>query len=41
MKKYLLILLLLAGCKPAKEQLNVFIWSEYIDPKIVAAFEKQ
>jgi spermidine/putrescine transport system substrate-binding protein len=25
----------------AKEQLNLFIWSEYIDPKVVADFEKQ
>ena len=25
----------------AKQQLNLFIWSEYIDPKVVADFEKQ
>src|SRR4051812_35173953 len=25
----------------AKNQLNLFIWSEYIDPAIVADFEKQ
>jgi spermidine/putrescine transport system substrate-binding protein len=25
----------------AKEQLNLFIWSEYIDPKVVADFQKQ
>jgi spermidine/putrescine transport system substrate-binding protein len=38
---------LTAGCRrsgpagAAKNQLNVFIWSEYIDPEIVADFEKQ
>lgn len=32
---------LLAGCSQPKQTLNVFIWSEYIDPQIVAAFEKQ
>jgi spermidine/putrescine transport system substrate-binding protein len=32
---------LLAGCTQSKPQLNLFIWSEYIDPKIIAAFEKQ
>src|SRR6185295_7208859 len=26
---------------PAAQQLNLFIWSEYIDPKVVADFEKQ
>jgi len=43
MTKYLLILLgmFLAGCGPPKQQLNIFIWSDYIDPKIVADFEKQ
>lgn len=44
MKKLLSLLLccfFLAGCsKPARE-LNLFIWSEYIDPKIIAAFEKE
>ena len=32
---------LLTGCSQPKQTLNVFIWSEYIDPQIVAAFEKQ
>ena len=43
MPKALVILLtaLLAGCGQPKQQLNIFIWSEYIDPKIVADFEKQ
>ena len=43
MKPYLLILLtaLLAGCGKPKQQLNVLIWGEYLDPKIVADFEKQ
>src|ERR1700752_3503450 len=45
MKRYLLILtalLLCAGSVLAEPQkLNLFIWSEYIDPKIVAQFEKQ
>lgn len=43
MKRYLLILLtaLLAGCGQPKQRLNIFIWSEYIDPKIVADFERE
>src|ERR1044071_4130825 len=33
---------LAASCAvAAKNQLNLFIWSEYIDPQIVADFEKQ
>lgn len=35
------LILLLAGCQPARKQLHVFIWSEYIDPQIITAFEKQ
>ncbi|MDB6123626.1 MAG: polyamine transporter substrate-binding protein [Pedosphaera sp.] len=44
MKKYLLtIITSLFACSGFAEQqkLNLFIWSEYIDPKIVAQFEKQ
>ncbi len=43
MKCYLLILLacLLAGCDRPKQQLNLFIWSEYLDPQIIANFERQ
>jgi spermidine/putrescine transport system substrate-binding protein len=29
------------SCSQPKPRLNLFIWSEYIDPKIVASFEKQ
>lgn len=29
------------GCSQPKQKLNVFIWSEYIDPQIVRSFEKQ
>jgi spermidine/putrescine transport system substrate-binding protein len=29
------------GCGRPKQQLNLFIWSEYIDPAVVADFEKQ
>src|SRR5439155_19717365 len=34
-------LLCAASAFAQKNKLNVFIWSEYIDPKIVAGFEKQ
>jgi spermidine/putrescine transport system substrate-binding protein len=37
----LLFLALAVGCGRSKPRLNLFIWSEYIDPKIVAAFEKR
>lgn len=37
----LLCILFLAGCSPAKRQLNVFSWSEYLDPEILAEFERQ
>lgn len=37
----LLLSMLLAGCGPPKQRLNVFIWSDYLDPNVVAAFEKQ
>lgn len=36
-----LLSLALVGCSQPRNQLNVFIWSEYIDPQVVAAFEKQ
>jgi len=42
--RILLSLLLLAGAWPvaaAPQQLNLFIWSEYIDPKVVTEFEKK
>lgn len=42
--KIFLGLLFLASTGPAwaaPQQLNLFIWSEYIDPKVVADFEKQ
>jgi len=35
------LLLLLAGCSQPKPQLNVFVWSEYLDPAVIAEFEKQ
>jgi spermidine/putrescine transport system substrate-binding protein len=43
MIKCLLILLTasLAGCGQPKQKLNIFIWSEYLDPKVVADFEKR
>ncbi|HAM73089.1 MAG TPA: polyamine ABC transporter substrate-binding protein [Verrucomicrobiales bacterium] len=36
----LLILSLLPGCGKPRAQLNLFVWSEYIDPKLIAEFEK-
>ncbi len=30
-----------AGCGHPKDQLNLFIWSEYLDPKIIAEFSKE
>jgi spermidine/putrescine transport system substrate-binding protein len=38
---FYLMCVLLAGCAKPKRELNLFIWSEYIDPKVVAQFEKQ
>jgi len=38
---FLLLTILLAGCGRSKQQLNVFIWSDYLDPKVVAGFEQQ
>jgi len=37
----LLLALLLAGCSQPKQQLHIFIWSEYLDPKIVSDFEEK
>jgi len=34
-------ILLIAGCSDKKERLHIFIWSEYLDPNIVADFEEQ
>src|SRR6266498_3449115 len=34
-------LLLALGARAEKQTLNLFIWSEYIDPAVVADFEKQ
>ncbi|MFO1499710.1 MAG: spermidine/putrescine ABC transporter substrate-binding protein [Verrucomicrobiota bacterium] len=36
-----LLALLLTGCGQPKQQLHIYIWSEYIDPEIVADFERQ
>lgn len=33
--------LFLTGCGPPKAQLNVFIWSEYLDPQVVQEFERR
>lgn len=31
--------LVFAGCAPPKRELRLFVWPEYIDPKIIAEFE--
>ncbi len=36
-----LILLALVACSPSRPQLNVFIWSEYLDPAVIREFEQQ
>lgn len=43
MSRFLLISLavLLTGCGHPKQKLNIFVWSEYIDPKIIADFERE
>src|SRR5947199_923297 len=45
MKKNLFVaamaLLLASSARAEKQTLNLFIWSEYIDPAVVADFEKQ
>src|SRR5262245_61932768 len=43
MRKLMLAIKAACGLTPAfaeQDQLNLFIWSEYIDPAIVASFEK-
>src|SRR5262245_36302500 len=37
----LLAVLCTAGTASAQKKLNLFIWSEYIDPEIISAFEKK
>ena len=41
--KHLLLvaIILIAGCREKKDRLHIFIWSEYLDPTVVADFEKQ
>ncbi|OHB85960.1 MAG: polyamine ABC transporter substrate-binding protein [Planctomycetes bacterium RBG_19FT_COMBO_48_8] len=34
-------ILLISGCREKKDRLHIFIWSEYLDPTVVADFEKQ
>ena len=34
-------LLLLAGCGKPKAVLNVYNWSEYVDPALITQFEKE
>lgn len=43
MKHLLLVCLALlaTSCGRSKQQLHLFIWSEYIDPKIISDFERQ
>jgi spermidine/putrescine transport system substrate-binding protein len=42
MTKYVVLLLvLLAGCGQPANQLNIFIWSDYVDPSVIAEFEKR
>ena len=42
MMKHLFLLLaaVLVGCTEQKTQLHVYIWPDYIDPQVVAGFEK-
>jgi spermidine/putrescine transport system substrate-binding protein len=37
----LIVIMLLTGCSGSRPTLNVFIWSEYIDPQVVAEFERR
>ncbi len=43
MQKYfaIFVFLLFASCGKPKQQLNVFVWSEYLDAETVSGFEKQ
>lgn len=36
-----LLLTAFLGCGPAKKELNLYTWSDYIDPELVTAFEEQ
>ncbi len=38
---FILLVALLAGCGKPGQQLNVFIWSEFIDPAIIVEFERR
>jgi spermidine/putrescine transport system substrate-binding protein len=38
---FVVLVALFAGCGRPQPQLNLFIWSEYIDPKIIAGFEER
>ena len=31
----------IAGCGPSKPVLNVYTWSDYVDPKLIEEFEEQ
>lgn len=35
------VVMVAVSCRPAKQELNVFFWSEYLDPQLVAQFEKE
>jgi len=37
----ILLVLLFAGCGKPKQQLHVFIWSEYLTPELIADFEQK
>lgn len=41
MKRLVMLLVLLSAAFAQNKELRLFIWSEYIDPAIVASFEKQ
>jgi len=35
------VLLLIGGCSDKKDKLHIFTWAEYLDPSVVADFERQ
>jgi spermidine/putrescine transport system substrate-binding protein len=37
----LVAIILITGCSEKKDRLHLFIWSEYLDPNVVADFERQ
>jgi len=37
----LFVLLFFSGCGKSRQRLHVFIWPDYLDPKIVADFERE